>query len=671
MRVGIYARVSTDTQQARATIGSQLQTLRDRIAAEGDELIEEFTDDGYSGARLDRPGLDRLRDAAETGAIDAVWCLSPDRLARSYAYQILILDEFARYQVPVRFADAPPLDDPQGRLLVQIQGVIAEHERAKFAERGRRGKLYRSRAGEVLATKIPYGYRRVPRGPDGAAHLIIHEPEAAVVRRIFADFLAGDSLRHLAVALSAEGIASPEGKPVWRLSTICRLLRNEAYAGRLYWNRTQTSYDPALGRTRATLRPREEWIEIPIPAIIDEATLEAVAATARDNSSYSPRRTEPDTFLLRRLLRCAHCQVKLNCYRARRNHTTTRYYLCPHRDPWRAGGAEHRCPERRVRADELDTFVFDQVRQLLIRPDLITAGQTAIAAHTPAPDDELLTAQLARLQRRLQNAHTERGRVADLYQAGVIDNPEMRRRCREIDARSQRLEQEHQTLTARRSELAADNRLSASIANFAQYALHGIDTLDFQGRQQLLRLVLEDVRVQGWNVELRLRIPLDDNPPTAARTGNRGRARTTRTRPAKEAVSSNDHLRSITERAQERTQRRGARIPVNNRPIPPWRSSAMSSMLSAPATIPITSEATFSPALAPLSVGKLRCSSASVCRPAERASANTGTNPAHDTRFGSSNTAEVGPGSMRKLHLPDALPAGGFGTLDKSDSPSG
>jgi site-specific DNA recombinase len=576
MRVGIYARVSTDTQQTRATIGSQLQTLRDRIAAEGDELIEEFIDDGYSGARLDRPGLDRLRDAAETGAIDAVWCLSPDRLARSYAYQILILDEFARYQVPVRFADAPPLDDPQGRLLVQIQGVIAEHERAKFAERGRRGKLYRSRAGEVLATKIPYGYRRVPRGPHGAAHLIIHEPEAAVVRRIFADFLAGDSLRHLAVTLSAEGIASPEGKPVWRLSTICRLLRNEAYAGRLYWNRTQTSYNPALGRTRATPRPREEWIEIPIPAIIDEATLEAVAATARDNSSYSPRRTEPDTFLLRRLLRCAHCQVKLNCYRARRNHTTTRYYLCPHRDPWRAGGAEHRCPERRVRADELDTFVFNQVRQLLTRPDLITAGQTAVAAHTPAPDDELLTTQLARLQRRLQTAHTERGRVADLYQAGVIDNAEMRRRNREIDTRAQRLELEHQTLIARRSELAAGNRLSRSITNFAQRALHGIDTLDFHGRQQLLRLVLEDVRVQGWNVELRLRIPLDENPPAdatipASHTDRRPRARSAGSaRPAKEPVSSNDHLRSIGEHLRT-LQQLPARTRVRARPPSPTR----------------------------------------------------------------------------------------------------
>jgi site-specific DNA recombinase len=562
MKVGIYARVSSDAQQARATIGSQLQTLRERIAAAGDELIEEFIDDGYSGARLDRPGLDRLRDAAEAGAIDVIWCLSPDRLARSYAYQVLILDEFARYQVPVRFADTPPLDDPQGRLLVQIQGVIAEHERAKFAERGRRGKLYRSRAGEVLATKVPYGYRRVPRSADGAAHLIICEPEAGVVRRIFADFLAGVSLRHLAVTLSSEGIASPEGKPVWRLSTICRLLRNEAYAGRLYWNRTKTSYDPALGRNRATLRPREEWIEIPIPAIIDQATLDAVAAAARDNSSYSSRRTEPDTFLLRRLLRCAHCQVKLNCHRARRGQTTTRYYLCPHRDPWRAGGAERRCPERRVRADDLDTFVFDQLRHLLSRPELITAAQTAVTDHTPAPDDELLTTQLTRLQRRLQTARTERGRVADLYQAGVIDHAEMTRRSREIDTRSRRLEEEHQTLTARQSELAVGNRLHNGITDFAQRALHGINTLDFNGRQQLLRLLLEDVRVQGWTVELRLRIPLDDTQttdtnPTTSHTARRPRARSPRcARPAKEAVSSNDHLRSIGELPQELPHRR-------------------------------------------------------------------------------------------------------------------
>src|SRR6266498_4076813 len=289
MRVGIYARVSTEAQEARGTIGSQLEVLRARVAAGGDEPAAEFVDDGYSGARLDRPGLDALRDAAEAGRIAAVWCLSPDRLARSFAYQMLILDELSRLGVAVCFTDSPAIDsDPQARLLGQVQGVIAEYERAKFAERERRGKLYRARAGEVLSRKVPYGYRRVPRRPESPAHLIVLEQEAAVVRRIFAEFTGGASVRRIALALAAEGIPSPEHKAVWPLATIWRLLRNEAYVGRLYWNRTATSFDPTLGRNRQRRRPREEWVEIPIPPIVGEETFEAVGRAARDNAVFSP-----------------------------------------------------------------------------------------------------------------------------------------------------------------------------------------------------------------------------------------------------------------------------------------------------------------------------------------------------------------------------------------------
>ena len=160
MRVAIYARVSTDAQEARGTIGSQLALLRERVAREGHELVAEYTDEGLSGARLDRPGLDVLRDAAEAGYFEGVWCLSADRLARMYAYQVIVLDELSRHGVTVRFHDTPQIeDDPQARLLTQVQGVIAEYERAKIAERYRRGKLWRSRAGEVIAWKVPY---RVP-----------------------------------------------------------------------------------------------------------------------------------------------------------------------------------------------------------------------------------------------------------------------------------------------------------------------------------------------------------------------------------------------------------------------------------------------------------------------------------------------------------------------------
>ena len=116
MKVGLYARVSTERQQERGTVASQLEALRAAARADGHEVIGEFVDDGYSGARLDRPALDRLRDAAEAGVLDGVLCLCVDRLARAYAYQVLILEELARFGVTVRFLEGPaPGDDPQAR----------------------------------------------------------------------------------------------------------------------------------------------------------------------------------------------------------------------------------------------------------------------------------------------------------------------------------------------------------------------------------------------------------------------------------------------------------------------------------------------------------------------------------------------------------------------------
>jgi site-specific DNA recombinase len=271
VRAALYARVSTERQADRGTIGSQLALLREHIAAAGDELVGEYVDDGHSGAQLDRPGLDALRDAAEAGLIERVWCLSPDRLARAYAYQVLVLDELDRFGVTVAFTDSPGLaaDDPQAILLTQVQGVIAEYEKAKIAERYRRGKLFRARAGEIVTWKSPYGYRRIPRSDaTGQAHHEIYEPEAAVVRRIFTDRAAGISVREICRRLNADAIPSPTGKPTWSTSTICRLLRNEAYIGRVYYNRTESMPDRRpTRRNRQVPRDRDEWIPIECPRV--------------------------------------------------------------------------------------------------------------------------------------------------------------------------------------------------------------------------------------------------------------------------------------------------------------------------------------------------------------------------------------------------------------------
>jgi len=546
MRVAIYARVSTESQQQRGTIGSQLPVLRQRIVEENDELIGEFCDDGHSGARLDRPGLDALRDAAEAGLIDVVWCLSPDRLARVYAYQVIVLDELARHGVTVRFTDAPPLDDdPQARLLTQVQGVIAEYERAKIAERYRRGKLFRSRAGEVIAWRIPYGYQRLPRDTTGPARLVIFEPEAAIVRRIFDDYTTGGhSIREIVRRLCGDGVAPPTGqRPIWGTSTISRMLHNEAYIGRIYFNRTEAVPDHRPGRRSKQIpRPRDEWIPIAIPSIVDDATFQAVNRVTRDNSRWSPRRAEPGQWMLRGLVKCGACRVGVNCHKMRgRNGTWHRYYHCRNHDPIKAGGPDKRCPERNIRADALDTFVFDQIRAALLRPDVLATGEQAVAAHTPTPDDEVLAAELARLDRRLHGIQAERRRLIDLYQTGLLDLPELQRRAADADTRHRDLQQRRDALTTQRQDLARDNQIRNRVAGLAYRVLAIIDQLDFDQRQQLLRLIVDEVRVTGWNVTIQLRIPLDEPPDRPPHPPGGGPDQ-----PSPAPVSTEDRLRSLT-----------------------------------------------------------------------------------------------------------------------------
>ena len=460
-----------------------------------------------------------MRDAAEAGLIERVWCLSPDRLARAYAYQVLVLDELDRFGVSVVFTDSPGLsaDDPQAILLTQVQGVIAEYEKAKIAERYRRGKLFRARAGEITTWKAPYGYRRIARSTaSGPAHLEIYEPEATVVRRIFTERASGTTIRQICRQLNAEGLASPTGRPTWGHSTIGRLLRNEAYIGRVYYNRTKTMTvaGPAR-RSRQVARPREEWIPIDCPAIITDEQFQAAAKVAYDNSQWSPRRAEPGVFLLKGLVKCGVCRVGTSCHKMRgRNGTWHRYYYCRNHDPLRAGGEQHRCPERNIRADALDEFVFDQVRAALLEPAILLAGQQAVTLTQPIPDDELLAAELSRLDRKIDNAAAEKRRLVDLFQAGLIEMPELQRRSREVASRHNELTAKRAALAAERTELARGNLLHRRVSDFANQVRAVIDQLNREQRQQLMRLLIEDVHVSGSHVQIQLRIPLDPPRPS-------------------------------------------------------------------------------------------------------------------------------------------------------------
>ena len=150
-QVALYARVSSAQQADAHTVASQVAALRERVAADGLTVSEamQFLDEGYSGATLVRPALERLRDVVAAGSVDRLYVHSPDRLARKYAYQVLLVDEFRRAGVEVIFLNRALGHSPEDDLLLQVQGMIAEYERAKIIERHRRGKRHAAHVGAV------------------------------------------------------------------------------------------------------------------------------------------------------------------------------------------------------------------------------------------------------------------------------------------------------------------------------------------------------------------------------------------------------------------------------------------------------------------------------------------------------------------------------------------
>ena len=302
MRAAIYARVSTDRQDRDQTIDSQLAALRQWAERHGHDLRPEhvFTDDGYSGTRLDRPALDRLRDAAREGEIDVVAVYSPDRLARRYAYQVLLLEEFRKAGCAVAFVQRPITDDPHDQLLLQIQGAIAEYERAVLGERFRRGKLQKARAGQWVAGKAPYGYRYVPKRDGVPGHLVIDEAEAEVVRMLYRWLIDERMTVRQILKRLAGGPWRPRcGKRLWSSCVVHHILSDPFYTGTAYANR----YAYVVPRKPRTRGPRagerdlpagrgrgRSGSPIPVPAIIDEATHQQAAAQLARNAALSFRR---------------------------------------------------------------------------------------------------------------------------------------------------------------------------------------------------------------------------------------------------------------------------------------------------------------------------------------------------------------------------------------------
>jgi site-specific DNA recombinase len=382
----IYARVSSEQQREEKTIASQTAALIEFARSHDLEAPAEwvFEDEGYSGATLERPGLERVRDLAAEGQIQVVLAYSPDRLSRKYAYQILLLEEFARQGVETLFVKAPQGDSAEDQLLVQFQGMIAEYERAQILERSRRGKRHRAQAGEVsVMGGAPYGYRYICKTADTPAAYMVGENEARVVQWVYEMYtVEGLSIAEITRRLNAEGIATRNRSARWERSVVWAMLRNPAYRGAACFGKIRISTRTRVMRhqrrcamttpyaTAGHERPREEWIEIPVPVLVTEETFARAQELLQENRIRSRRRTVAPS-VVQGLVSCAKCGYAFARTSAQTSARKIHYYKCIGSDGWRKLGGPVCDNHQYVRQELLDQIVWSEVVRLLQDPALI------------------------------------------------------------------------------------------------------------------------------------------------------------------------------------------------------------------------------------------------------------------------------------------------------------
>jgi site-specific DNA recombinase len=530
MRAAVYARVSTERQERQQTIASQLAALRAWTQAAGHELSEAhvFRDEGYSGARLDRPGLDALRDAVRDAEVEVIGVLSPDRLARKYAYQALLLEEFRRAGCAIEFLNHPIGDTPGDQLLLQIQGAVAEYERALLSERFRRGKLQKARAGEFIGVHAPYGYRYTGRSASGAGRLVIDETEADLVRMLYG-WLVDERLtiRQILRHLNFGPWRPRSGRRPWSPSVVHHILSDPIYAGTAYSNRYEyvaamkprarkPSYD---GKGCRRLRPKEQWIAIAVPAIIDQQSWDRAQAQLARNAQLSFRNNHRHNHLLRCLLTCGACGLAMHGVVRRTSAAgiERRYYRCAGKDCVQTA-RETPCPRAQIDGDRLERAVWDHVRGLLTNPEQLLAQfeRFASGADSAPPCDNTAEQQL---QARLDRLTRASRRLVDAYQAEAISLEELRERRGQLAEQRRALELQRVQQHRLRGEQVRAQAVLSDLTAFCERIRGRIEDASFSDKQTILQLVVERIIVHEGSLEIRhvipLRSPLLAGGPTA------------------------------------------------------------------------------------------------------------------------------------------------------------
>lgn len=495
MRTALYERVSTDMQAERYGLGSQDWGLKKR-ANERDYVIvpdlekDAFVDDGYSGGDLNRPALTRLRQAVREERVDVILCYDPDRLSRSLSDLLLLTDEFDRVGVRLEFITQETDASPEGRMFFAIRGAVAEYERAKTRERTIRGRLEKAKRGKVVNPRCLPTWLRYDRDTE-TVHINEEWAKVACLAfRLVAD--EGLKLDELRRRFNRLNILTPQGGTHWQITTLGNWLRNPAAKGEYYQLRYQ-KVEPkqrrkSAGKRRKTgsvERDRTEWQMVRVPPIVTVELWEAAQKRLDQNKTLASRNTHRE-YLLQGLGRCGHCGGHMSAW----FDGNLRRYRCNHY--LRTDIHGNRCPFKPIRADDLEEVVWEKVTRLLQEPETLRE-ELRKRRKVGSPTRQTAERELLLTERRLQAIPQEQDRLVEGYGKRLIPDDRMRSRMDALKSEREDLEQRARELERQLMRLEMTEDQEAQVLAFAERVSQGLANLTFAERQELLRLLVEDV----------------------------------------------------------------------------------------------------------------------------------------------------------------------------------
>jgi len=513
LRIAAYARVSTQMQEKDETVSSQLRAIEDYVGNHGGSLRSEDTyiDEGFSGSTLIRPQLDKLRDRVAEGSYEKVLIFDPDRIARSYVYQMLLLEEFEQNACQLVFIRRPIGKTPDEQLLLQMQGVIAEYERAKITERTRRGKLHRMRQGELVTGRRTFGYRYISRSADQPARFEIIEEEAERIRKIYAWFTQEPvALRKIAMRLNEEGISTVRGNR-WYASNLGYLMKNSMYMGCGYSNKVESVYpkDTPLQpvyrkypKTGKKPRCRDQWHEFSCPAIIDKETFELAQLRLEENKRLSSRRTKKD-YLLRGLVVCDSCKRHMVAV------TQSARYVCPYTN--RTFAADHGvspCSNKgRFPVEVIDKEVWQEVEKLIKRPSFLKSQYKRLSGKIVPKATGSRTA----LESKQQKLQERIKRTNSLFINGMLTEAEHREKYRDFKDQLHKIKIQIQNLNGEQLEQREIDQLLTSFSGFSRTIKEQAEKLNFPEKRKIVEKMVKQVIFGKKDITIEFAAPLKRN----------------------------------------------------------------------------------------------------------------------------------------------------------------